>query len=328
MRYAAAVLFVLGIFVIPDVVRGDGPLYRCFDADGVLVALGEPVRVTGGRCEVVTGTETSARARRVAASSARRPTASFTTTLVPFVPPTPTARLPANRRLVLDVRRAHRRGRALFQLPVDFIRAIVKVESNYHPEVVSRTGAVGLMQLMPGTARSMGVANPFDPRQNIFGGTRYLRILANLFHGDLVMTIAAYNAGEGAVMRYRGVPPYDETRRYVQRVLHHYYALRSGSGILARSALRRRWAAKGRARTRGPRRTERFARSGSRELVLGPGSRIVARPWSRRRSRSYVAACAASRWAPRTRSSSCASAASRRGKGLRSSSSTRAPSTG
>lgn len=106
----------------------------------------------------------------------------------------------------------------------------MKVESNFNPNVVSRTGAMGLMQLMPGTARAMGVVNPFDPRQNILGGARYLRVLANMFNGDLVLTIAAYNAGEGAVMRYHGIPPYDETRRYVQRVLHHYYAFRTGTG--------------------------------------------------------------------------------------------------
>ena len=85
---------------------------------------------------------------------------------------------------------------------------------------------MGLMQLMPRTAASMGVSDPFDPRQNIFGGARYLRLLANKFNGDLVLTIAAYNAGEGAVTRYRGVPPYAETRRYVQRVLSHYYTFR------------------------------------------------------------------------------------------------------
>jgi len=87
---------------------------------------------------------------------------------------------------------------------------------------------MGLMQLMPQTARSMGVRDPFDPRQNILGGTRYLRVLANSFNGDLVLTVAAYNAGGGAVTRYRGVPPYAETRRYVQRVLRHYYAYRAG----------------------------------------------------------------------------------------------------
>jgi soluble lytic murein transglycosylase-like protein len=115
----------------------------------------------------------------------------------------------------------------LYQLPEPFIRAVMRVESDFNPTVVSRAGAMGLMQLMPKTARSMGVSDPFDARQNIHGGARYLRILANRFKGDLVLTVAAYNAGEGAVEKYGGIPPYKETQRYVRRVLKHYYAYRS-----------------------------------------------------------------------------------------------------
>ncbi len=116
-----------------------------------------------------------------------------------------------------------REAAALYRLPVSFIRAVIKVESNYNPGVVSSAGACGLMQLMPMTSVRMGVTDPFEPRQNILGGARLLRILANHFNGDLVLTIAAYNAGEGAVMRYRGIPPYEETQRYVRRVLRWYY---------------------------------------------------------------------------------------------------------
>ncbi|MEM7137219.1 MAG: lytic transglycosylase domain-containing protein [Myxococcota bacterium] len=115
----------------------------------------------------------------------------------------------------------------LYQLPHSFIRAVMRVESDFNPNVVSRAGAMGLMQLMPKTARSMGVSDPFDARQNILGGARYLRILANRFKGDLILTVAAYNAGEGAVDKYEGIPPYKETQRYVRRVLKHYYAYRS-----------------------------------------------------------------------------------------------------
>lgn len=116
-----------------------------------------------------------------------------------------------------------REAAALYRLPESFVRAVIRVESDYNPQVVSHAGAGGLMQLMPATAARMGVTDVFDPRQNIMGGTRYLRVLANHFNGDLVLTIAAYNAGEGAVMRYRGIPPYEETQRYVRRVLTHYY---------------------------------------------------------------------------------------------------------
>lgn len=122
----------------------------------------------------------------------------------------------------------------LYQLPEAFIRAVVQVESNFYPDVVSRVGAMGLMQLMPATAMSMGVMDPFDPRQNVLGGTRFLRVLANKFRGDMVLTAAAYNAGETAVSKYGGVPPYAETRRYVRNVLHHYYTFRSMEGAVAK----------------------------------------------------------------------------------------------
>jgi soluble lytic murein transglycosylase-like protein len=123
---------------------------------------------------------------------------------------------------------AHIREAAqLYQLPEPFIRAVMQVESNFYPDVVSVDGAMGLMQLMPATAANMGVMDAFDPRQNVLGGSRFLRVLANRFKGDLILTVAAYNAGEGAVNKYRGVPPYAETRRYVRRVLHHYYNFKS-----------------------------------------------------------------------------------------------------
>jgi len=130
---------------------------------------------------------------------------------------------------------AHIREAALlYQLPEPFIRAVMQVESNFYPDVVSVDGAMGLMQLMPATAASMGVTDAFDPRQNVLGGTRFLRLLANRFKGDLILTVAAYNAGEGAVNKYRGVPPYAETRRYVRRVLHHYYNFKSHGAVATR----------------------------------------------------------------------------------------------
>ena len=131
-----------------------------------------------------------------------------------------------------------REGALIYRLPEAFVRAVMRVESNFYPDAVSNRGAMGLMQLMPGTASAMGVLDAFDARQNILGGTRFLRVLANSFGGDLVRTIAAYNAGPGAVQRYDGIPPYAETRRYVQRVLTHYYAYREaelkGAKIAAR----------------------------------------------------------------------------------------------
>jgi soluble lytic murein transglycosylase-like protein len=91
------------------------------------------------------------------------------------------------------------------------------------------------MQLMPQTALRMQVRDAFDPRENIFGGTRYLRVLANMFNGDLTLTIAGYNAGEAAVVRYAGIPPYEETQGYVVRVLSYYRSYRASSNLVSAS---------------------------------------------------------------------------------------------
>jgi hypothetical protein len=104
------------------------------------------------------------------------------------------------------------------------VHAIITVESNFDPRAVSRAGAQGLMQLMPDTAARYRVVNPFDPQANLEGGMRYLRDLLLMFPGDLRHVLAAYNAGEGAVQQYGGIPPYPETQRYVERVLALYGA--------------------------------------------------------------------------------------------------------
>jgi hypothetical protein len=106
---------------------------------------------------------------------------------------------------------------AMYSVPSNLVRAMIEVESGFDERAVSRTGAKGLMQLMPDTARRFNVDDPFDARQNIEGGVRYLRQLLDQF--PLKLAVAAYNAGESAVRRFRGVPPYAETRGYVARVL-------------------------------------------------------------------------------------------------------------
>lgn len=107
-------------------------------------------------------------------------------------------------------------------LDADFIRSVIRAESDFKPTAVSRKGARGLMQLMPGTATRLGVADSFDPAANVDAGVRYLRELLTRYHGDVAKALAAYNAGTQRVEQYNGVPPYPETRAYVARIIRDY----------------------------------------------------------------------------------------------------------
>ncbi len=109
-----------------------------------------------------------------------------------------------------------------YNIDPNLIKAIIKAESGFDRYAVSKKGAQGLMQLMPDTAREMRVSDPFNPEQNIAGGVRYLRKLLKMFNGDLVLSLAAYNAGPGQVKRSGGVPQFSETKSYIKRVLSYY----------------------------------------------------------------------------------------------------------
>lgn len=113
----------------------------------------------------------------------------------------------------------------------DLVKAVIKVESNFNSSAISRKGAMGIMQLMPDTAEGYSVDNPFNPKENIDGGTKYLKKLIEMFGGDLKLALAAYNAGENAVIKYGfRVPPYGETIDYVEKVLMHYNSLKENNG--------------------------------------------------------------------------------------------------
>lgn len=208
MQRAVHMGFVAAWLVLGASEHANADIYRCKRADGTQHYTN--VREKGGRCQVVVRSHSRPRT-----SHTRQPH-----------PQSSAARSkdPIHHDRYNDL---IAEAASLYQLPSAFIRAVMRVESGFNPDVVSSAGAMGLMQLMPNTARSMGVADPFDARQNVFGGARYLRILANRFKGDLILTVAAYNAGEGAVDKYEGIPPYKETQRYVRRVLKHYYAYRT-----------------------------------------------------------------------------------------------------
>jgi soluble lytic murein transglycosylase-like protein len=122
-----------------------------------------------------------------------------------------------------DVDAAIDQAAARHNVDPNLVRAVVKVESNFNPNAVSRKGAMGLMQLMPQTARQLNVSNPFDPEQNVDAGVRHLKQLMENYGGDVKLTLAAYNAGQGAVARSAGIPHFAETRNYVKRITQLYY---------------------------------------------------------------------------------------------------------
>lgn len=114
------------------------------------------------------------------------------------------------------------RAAALYDVDPILIKAVILVESDFRPKVTSPKGALGLMQLMPGTARMLGVKDSFDPEENIMAGTRFLSYLIHMFEHDVVKALAAYNAGPNSVKRYGAIPPYAETRAYIKKVVKQY----------------------------------------------------------------------------------------------------------
>jgi hypothetical protein len=122
-----------------------------------------------------------------------------------------------------------------YKLDVDLLASLVKAESNGNARAVSRAGAQGLMQLMPATAKELGVTDSFKPEENVRGGSAYLDALLTHYHDNLVLALAAYNAGPEAVAKYHGIPPYRETQAYIARVIHEF-----NRRVLAREAIKKR----------------------------------------------------------------------------------------
>jgi soluble lytic murein transglycosylase-like protein len=188
-------------FLLP-LTAAAGSIYRYVEADGTVVYTNVPPKGTQAR-------------------QARKLEGDFR----PPPPPTAPAKITSETKKNLTAYDELIEESALrYRIPVNLVRAIMHTESAFDPNAISAVGASGLMQLMPQTAREMFVKDIFDARDNIEGGVRYLRVLANEFDGDMVKMVAAYNAGPDAVRKYNGqVPPFAETQAYVRKVLQLYF---------------------------------------------------------------------------------------------------------
>ncbi|MBN1207406.1 MAG: lytic transglycosylase domain-containing protein [Myxococcaceae bacterium] len=189
--------FLTALLLLPLGAAASGGIYRYVEKDGTIIYTNVPPPGSK-RAKKLKGTFTQAQAP----SAPVRGRASAPTELEPHI------ELASKR----------------YKIPASLVRAIMQAESNFDANAVSPKGACGLMQLMPQTAAEMYVKDIFDEKENIEGGVRYLRVLANQFQGDMVKMVAAYNAGPDAVRKYGGrVPPYAETQEYVRKVLQLYY---------------------------------------------------------------------------------------------------------
>jgi soluble lytic murein transglycosylase-like protein len=185
-----------------------GAILRCTQNDGTVVYTNVPPTGFKGRC---TATKTT-----------------FTK------PPTVYDKADMRKRTPSELDPYIEDAASRYNVPASLVRAIMHAESNYQKTALSPKGASGLMQLMPATATEMYVKDIFDAKQNIEGGTRYLRVLANLYNGDMVKMIAAYNAGPEAVRKYGGkVPPYAETQAYVKKVVKLYFQYKARADLLS-----------------------------------------------------------------------------------------------
>ena len=216
-----SVVILLGMLVL-CAIPARGQIVSYMDTDGKRVFINaDPPRVVRQAKKSVSTVSGASGFTRIAFRSTRQPV---------FEAPELSAAAVANREKIEEM---IREVSARYRVDPALVRAVIETESHWNSTAISRRGALGLMQLVPGTAQQLGVSNALDPKQNLDGGVRYLHSLLERYNGDLDKALAAYNAGPGAVDRAGGVPRYRETREYVQKVTDSYF--RPGSDRLPRA---------------------------------------------------------------------------------------------
>lgn len=222
---ASVAVFLTAALLLISPLQAAETISAYVDAEGRVVFVNEGAE-RGGRAPAATSPDAVA-ARKLLASTSGVTTAAANRSAAPGVKEpvviATVASPPADLNAMIV------QAAAQHQVDPNLIRAIIQVESNFNPYAVSPAGARGLMQLIPATAQRFGVANPFDPRANLDGGIRYLKHLLGMYEGDLQLSLAAYNAGENSVARFRGVPAYRETQNYIRKI-GALYPMRTISG--------------------------------------------------------------------------------------------------
>lgn len=210
MAFKPAIFLALVVPTLAGQIAFAGGIYKYVEADGTIVYTNVPPKGGKGR-------------------QARKVEGEFRPAPSPEAP----ARVSVRSRIALGEFDAYIDEAAVrYKMPPALVRAVMHAESAFDPNAISVVGASGLMQLMPATAREMYVKDIFDPKDNIEGGVRYLRVLANEFDGDMVKMVAAYNAGPEAVKKYGGqVPPYAETQAYVRKVISLYFQYKAQAQV-------------------------------------------------------------------------------------------------
>ncbi|MBR4986873.1 MAG: lytic transglycosylase domain-containing protein [Proteobacteria bacterium] len=212
-RLVPGILFA--ILILPSEAFGD--IYRYQTDDGEVILTTEP-RKGLKLLEVIRDSKPAAKPAKVAKAPAPRSGGEAKPKLVSGVKAASNLRETAYDAFIEEASR-------LYNIPVEFIKAVIKIESNFNPRAVSSVGAMGLMQLMPGTADHMRVSDPFDPRENILGGTKYLRRLSDRYDGDINLILSGYHAGPGNVAKAGGIP-FEKTQQYVRNVYNWYVRYR------------------------------------------------------------------------------------------------------